>query len=370
MEITAIDATTHAVPVEPPLLDRAIEVPIVFVTVETDTGHTGYGETGYLYLQGVREYVNREIAPLLVGADPREPVGIQRRLRAELNPRDQTGVWSSAVSAVDIALWDLAGKHYGEPVWRLLGGARNEVPAYVTFGLSEYSRDQLVEVAENLVADGTDKLKMVVGAEDRPDPIRDARRIHAVREAIGEDVELMIDANYGYSPNRALEFCNRVENANLTWFEEPVSGNDPARLAELRSRTRIPIAAGQNEGDRFRFQRLIDAGAVDIPQPNVCFVGGFTEARRVAAIASANNLLVANGGAWPLHNLHLQGGVENGWRVEFHYLVWKADEQIYEETPEPDGGAVLLPEGPGLGLEPVEERLAETETDRPGDMDP
>ena len=151
MEITAVEATTHAVPVEPPLLDREIDVPIVFVAVETDTGHTGFGETGYLYLQGVREYVDREIAPLLMGADPREPVRIQRRLRSELNPRDQTGVWSSAVSAVDIACWDLAGKHFDEPVWRLLGGARDEVPAYVTFGLSEYSQDQLVEVAEDLV---------------------------------------------------------------------------------------------------------------------------------------------------------------------------------------------------------------------------
>lgn len=360
LKITEVRATLHRVPVEVPLLQEKIVTAIVFVAVETDAGVAGYGLTRGSQRFAVREFINREAAPFLRGKNPLETERVWSQLYKQFNPRAQTGMWSSAVSAIDIALWDIKGKHYKEPVWRLLGGAQNPVPAYVTFGLRHYSQEQLVEVARQLVAQGEKRLKMVV-AVDPENPKADAARVRAVREAVGDDVELMIDANYLFSFNRALELCRLVEPFGITWFEEPVYQNDAALLADLRRHTNIPLAAGQNEGHRFRHRELIVNRAVDIAQPNVCSVGGYTEAVKVAALAQAFNLPIANGGGWPHHNAHLHAAMANGWRVEFHFEMWGVGDRIYQEPPAPVNGWVTLPETPGLGLEPRWEALQEYE---------
>jgi L-rhamnonate dehydratase len=360
LQITDIKATMHRIAVEAPLLKEKIYTPIVFVAVETDEGLTGYGLTRGSQRYGVREFINREVAPFLRGRNPVETERIWQQLYQTFNPRSQTGMWSSAVSAIDIALWDIKGKHYKEPVWRLLGGAQNPVPAYITFGLKDYTKEQLIEVAKRYVAQGEYRLKMVVAVE--PDnPAVDAQRVQAVREAVGDGVELMIDANYLFSFNRALELCRLVEPFAITWFEEPVYQNDANLLADLRRHTSIPIAAGQNEGHRFRHRELIANRAVDIAQPNVCSVGGYTEAVKVAAMAQAYNIPIANGGGWPHHNMHLQAAMANGWRVEFHYVMWSVGNTIYHQPPAPDHGWVTLPETPGLGLEPRWDALKEYE---------
>jgi L-alanine-DL-glutamate epimerase-like enolase superfamily enzyme len=360
LKITDVKATLHRVPVEVPLLQEKLVTAIVFLTVETDVGVAGHGLTCGSQRFGIREFVNRELAPFLRGKNPLETERVWNQLYKQFNPRAQTGMWSSAVSAIDIALWDIKGKHYKEPVWRLLGGAQNPVPAYVTFGVKQYSKEQLVEVAKQLVAQGEKRLKMVV-AVDPENPKVDAARVRAVREAVGDDVELMIDANYLFSFNRALELCKLVEPYHITWFEEPVYQNDAVLLADLRRHTSIPIAAGQNEGHRFRHRELIANHAVDIVQPNVCSVGGYTEAVKVAAMAQAFNLPIANGGGWPHHNAHLQAAMANGWRVEFHFEMWGVGDRIYKEPPAPVNGWVTLPETPGLGLEPRSDALREYE---------
>ena len=359
IKITSVQATIHSIPVHVPLLEKTVKRSIVFVEVKTDGGVTGYGLTGGVQRFGIREFINRELAPFLKGRNPLETEGLWHQMFLTFNPRAQTGVWSSAVSAVDIALWDIKGKHYREPVWRLLGGAKKKVPAYITFGLLEFDRPQLVEMARRYVAEGQDKLKMVVAVNNAEDPAEDAARVKTVREAIGDKVELMMDANYLFSFNRALELAKRVEPYNITWFEEPLYGNDARLLAQLRQKSSVPISAGQNEGSRFRHLELLIHGAVDILQPNVCYVGGFTEGLKVAAMAQAFNILLANGGGWPHHNMHLQAAVANGWRVEFHYLMWKVGEAIYQSTPKPEKGWVTLTEEPGLGLEPKKEVLEE-----------
>lgn len=353
MRITEVKATTYDAAVQLPLLDSTEDFTMALARVETDDGTVGYGETGYLYPEATASFIDREIAAEVEGMNPLETDRIWETLYEKLNPRAQTGVWSTAVSAVDIALWDVKGKHYGEPVWRLLGGARSTVPTYVTFGFADYDIDQLQTLAESLVGEGHEGLKMVVAATENATPRSDAERVRAVRAAVGDDIDLMIDANYGYALEEALELCNRIENQQIAWFEEPVAGNDVDLLSILRQRTRIPIAAGQNEGHSHRHRRLIESG-VDISQPNVCFVGGFTEGRRVAALAKAHHLRIANGGGWPFQNMHLQGGVANGSRVEFHLPVWEANKEMYESLPAPENGVVSLPDTPGLGLEPVE----------------
>ncbi|MDP9129224.1 MAG: mandelate racemase/muconate lactonizing enzyme family protein, partial [Candidatus Binatota bacterium] len=268
MKITNVKASIHRVPVEVPLLKEKIVTPIVFTTVETDMGVTGYGLTRGGQRFGMKEFINREVAPFLRGKNPLETERVWNDLLKQFNARVQTGMWSSAVSTIDIALWDIKGKHYKEPVWRLLGGAQNPVQAYVTFGLKQYSKEQLVEVAKQLVKQGEKRLKMVV-AVDPENPKVDAERVRAVCKAVGDDVEIMIDANYLFSYNRALELCKMVEPLGITWFEEPVYQNDALLLADLRRHTSIPIAAGQNEGHRFRHRELIANRAVDIAQPNV-----------------------------------------------------------------------------------------------------
>jgi len=360
LKITDVKATLHRIPIDVPLLKEKIVTSILFAAVETDLGVTGYGLTRGAQRLGMREFINRELAPFLRGKNPLETERIWNQLYKQFNPRAQTGMWSSAVSAIDIALWDIKGKHYQEPVWRLLGGAQNPVPAYVTFGLKQYTKEQLVEVAKQLVAQGEKRLKMVVAVEPE-NPKLDAERVRAVRAAVGDEVELMIDANYLFSFNRALELCKLVEPLGITWFEEPVYQNDAALLADLRRHTNIPLAAGQNEGHRFRHRELIVNHAVDIAQPNVCSVGGYTEAVKVAALAQAFNLPIANGGGWPHHNMHLQAAMANGWRVEFHFEMWGVGDKIYKEPAAPVDGWVTLPETAGLGLEPRFETLKEFE---------
>ena len=347
-------------PVEVPLLKDPIVTSVLFVAVETDTGITGYGLTRGSQRFAMKEFINREAGPFLKDKNPLETERVWNQLLKQFNARVQTGMWSSAVSAIDIALWDIKGKHYKEPVWRLLGGAQNPVQAYVTFGLRHYTKEQLIEVAKQLVKQGETRLKMVV-AVDPENPRIDAERVKAVRKAVGDEVELMIDANYMFSFNRALELCKLLEPYHITWFEEPVYQNDALLLADLRRHTSIPIAAGQNEGHRFRHRELIANHAVDIAQPNVCSVGGYTEAVKVAALAQAFNLPIANGGGWPHHNMHLQAAMANGWRVEFHFEMWGVGDKIYKEPPAPVNGWVTLLDTPGLGLEPRFDALKELE---------
>jgi len=360
MKVTKIEATTHQVPARVPLLKDPVMREIVFVRVETDGGLTGYGMTGPIQRFAVRELINREIAPLLVGTDPFATERHWYDLFYRLNPRAQTGAWSSAVSAVDIALWDLKGKQVNQPVWRLLGGYSQTVPAYITFGLLDYDREQLVTVAKHFVAEGHDKLKMVVAINGAQDPAEDAARVKAVREAVGGGIELMVDANYLFAFHHALDLCKRIEPYQIKWFEEPVYGNDARLLANLRRQTRIPISAGQNEGHKWRHRELLIHGAVDILQPNVVYVGGYTEAVKVAAMAQAFNLPIANGGGWPHHNAHLIAGVANGWRVEFHVPMWVTGETVFRDPPKPVRGTVTLSDRPGLGLEPNEDALRDT----------
>ncbi|MGH9468727.1 MAG: mandelate racemase/muconate lactonizing enzyme family protein [Terriglobia bacterium] len=359
LRIRSVKASVHNVPVKVPLLNRNLKTQFVFVEVNTDEGLTGYGLTGNLQSFGVRELINRQLAPFLKGSSALDTEARWQEMFLTFNPRYQTGAWSSAVSAIDIALWDLKGKYLKQPVWRLLGGAKQTVPAYITFGLLEFKRDQLVEMVKRFVAEGQNKFKMVVAIDNGADPAEDLARVKAVREAIGANDDLMIDGNYLFPINRALELAKWVEPYNITWFEEPLYGNDARLLRQLRERCSVPISAGQNEGSRFRHLELLQHGSIDILQPNVCYVGGYTEGLKVAGMAQAFNVLVADGGGWPHHNMHLQAAVSNGWRVEFHYLMWKVGETIYKSTPEPVKGFVTLTEEPGLGLEPNREALEE-----------
>jgi L-alanine-DL-glutamate epimerase-like enolase superfamily enzyme len=284
------------------------------------------------------------------------------RLYWLLSPRGQTGYASHAIAAVDVALWDLKGKALKQPVWRLLGGARGKVPVYTTFGFGTYGRDELAAAAKWWVGRGHKRLKMVVGhhglqRRDEPRPleeviVEDARRVRAVRDAVGMDVDLHVDANCSLDSFHAERLARAMEPMGISFFEEPVKENDIPSLLALKKATSIPLAAGQNEGLAWRFRDLIASRAVDIIQPNVVIGGGYTQCARIAGMASAFNLPLANGGAWAHHNMHLHAGLANGGLVEYHYAAVKVCEAIYGPLPTPEAGWLTLPEAPGLGFSP------------------
>lgn len=366
MKIKDIRTSLHTTSIEIPLLagkvagyGREEQKLFVVCEVETDEGIVGYGLTGHFLAQAVVAALEKHFLPVVRDMDPRDVEAIHQRVAAKLNPRAMTGTVSMALSCLDIALWDIQGKQAGRSVTRLLGGCRERVPAYVTFGFPQYDRDQLAEAARLHVANGFRSLKTVVGV-DKGGWREDAARVRVIREAVGDDIDLMMDANYLFSPVEAKLLCRAVEDCDITWFEEPLYQNDARALADLRRSTRIPLAAGQMEGHRWRLRELVEHQAVDILQPNCTYCGGYTEARKAAHLAQTYNLPIANGGGWPLFNMHTMAGLANGWLVEWHLGMVSVGETLFIDPPRPENGILTIPDRPGLGLEIDRDGLKDT----------
>lgn len=358
-----IKARVHEVPVTIPLIDEPIERRrFVSCEIFTEDGVTGFGLTGQFLPFSIREALTKHLLPLLKGVDIRDTEAVHAMVWKKLNPRSQTGVISHALAALDIAIWDAQGKAAGRTIAQLLGGYSDKAPAYVTFGFPEYTFEQLLEAARLQIDAGVERLKMVVGVHPKGWQ-EDARRVHAVRDLIGDRAELAIDANYMFSPLEAFLLAREVADANLTWFEEPLFSNDPKALADLRSRVPMPLSAGQMDGHRWRLREFVDAGSVDILQPNVCYSGGYTESRKVAHLAQAYNMPVANGGGWPHFNMQLIAGVMNGWRVEFHLGMQQVGERIFPDAPRPKDNEIVIPDAPGLGMTIDQDFLSSTTID-------
>ena len=377
MKITRVAATPLHLPisVEASGRTKTTSLSLCIVDVETDDGLIGTGMTAITEEEVVASVVNDIAAHALIGMDPMRHEQIWERLYWLLTPRGQSGYASHAIAALDLALWDLKGKALGQPCWRLLGGARAEVPVYATFGFAFFERDELAEAAKSWVERGFKRLKMTVGhhglaRRDEPRPLdaliaEDVQRIRAVREAVGPEVQIYIDANCSLDYFHALSLAQRIEEYGISFFEEPVSQNDIPNLVKLRNKTSIPLAAGQNEGLASRFRDMLVAQAVDVVQPNACITGGFTQCLRIAGMASAFNTRFANGGAWPHHNMHLHAGLANGSLVEYHSVAVDCCKMVFDDLPVPSDGVLALPERPGLGFEPNRERVAEL-AKRPG----
>jgi L-rhamnonate dehydratase len=370
MKIVRVTATPLNVPlhISLPGVKRTSSLEACFVEVETDAGMTGHGLAAITRETVIAEIVNGVIAPAIKGDDPLANELIWDKLYWALMPRGQTGFAAQALSAVDIALWDIRGKAFGQPVWRLLGGARQRVPLYATFGFNFFDREQLAAAAKLWVSQGYRRLKMVVGhealrrRETRPMMgviYEDAARVRAVREAVGPDIELYIDANCSLDLYHATRLAELVKPYGISFFEEPITQNDALQMAQLRRATGMPLACGQNEGLIFRFRDLLLREAVDYLQPNVVSSGGYTQCTKIAGLAAAFNVPLANGGAWQYHNMHLQAGLANGGLVEMHYLADLLYKQIYCGLPEPKDGWLTLPDTPGLGFEPDRDAIGD-----------
>jgi len=370
--IASVRATPLNLPVSlssPSGQSRSTSLSLCLVDVELDDGRIGTGMTAITEEEVVAAIVNEVAAHALVGLDPLRHEQAWDRLYWLLTPRGQSGYASHAIAAIDLALWDLKGQLLGQPCWRLLGGARTQVPVYATFGFAFFERDELAAAAQSWVDRGFTRLKMTVGhhalqRRDEPRPLADVvaedlRRMRAVRDAVGPDVQLFIDANCSLDYFHALWLAQRAEDLGVAFFEEPVSQNDVPTLARLRAKTRMPLAAGQNEALASRFRDFLVAQAVDVVQPNACITGGFTQCQRIAGLAAAFNAQFANGGAWPHHNMHLHAGLANGTLVEYHSVAVECCKLVFDGLPEPQQGMLALPERPGLGFSPRRDRIAE-----------
>lgn len=377
MKITRVSATPLNLPITVNAAGKSktTSLSLCLVDVETDTGLVGTGMTAITEEEVIGSIVNDIAAHALVGFDPMRHEQVWEKLYWLLTPRGQSGYASHAIAAIDLALWDIKGQALGLPCWQLLGGARHQVPVYATFGFAFFDRDELAEAAKAWVGRGFRRLKMTVGhhglqRRDEPRPLadviaEDVQRIRAVREAVGPGVEIYIDGNCSLDYFHAQSLAKRIEQYDITFFEEPVSQNDIPNLVKLRGRTSIPLAAGQNEGLASRFRDMLVAQAVDVVQPNACITGGFTQVQRIAGMAQAFNTRFANGGAWPHHNMHLHAGLANGSLVEYHSVAVDCCSLVFDDLPVPENGVLTLPDKPGLGFKPNRERIADL-AKRPG----
>ncbi|MBC5784254.1 mandelate racemase/muconate lactonizing enzyme family protein [Ramlibacter sp. USB13] len=377
MKIASVRATPLNLPITMGTGARAksTSLSLCLVDVELDDGRVGTGMTAITEEEVIASVVNDVAGHALVGMDPLRHEQIWDRLYWLLTPRGQSGYASHAIAAIDLALWDLKGQILGQPVWKLFGGARAQVPVYATFGFAFFDREELAAAAKSWVERGFKRLKMTVGhhalqRRDEPRPLaeviaEDVKRIEAVRSAVGPDVQIFIDANCSLDYFHASALAQRIEDLGIAFFEEPVSQNDIPNMVKLRQKTRIPLAAGQNEGLASRFRDMLAAQAVDVVQPNACITGGYTQCLRIAGMAAAFNAQFANGGAWPHHNMHLHAGLANGSLVEYHSVAVEVCKQVFDGLPEPTHGMLALPDTPGLGFKPNRERVAEL-AKRPG----
>ena len=372
MEIIKVQASPLKIPVnfEELGVDHRSINHITHVEIETDSGIFGYGLTSITQSRPVAEAINSVLGPSIIGMDPTLSESIWNKLYWTATPWAQSGYASHAISAIDLAIWDIKGKTQSLPIWRLLGGAHTSVPIYATCGFSFMSNSEMVEVVGRVVDKGFTGVKLQVGrpgldykglAPDLNSLIKsDINRIKNIRESIGPGIEIAVDAACRLDYVSALKLCQGLEEFDISFFEEPIAQNDVGLLAKLRQKTNIPLTAGQNEGLAYRFRDLLVSQAVDIVQPNIIITGGLSQCLKIAGMASAFNVQISNGGGAPLHNVHFQAGVSNGTAVEYQYNAVAACNVLYGVKPVHENGCMILPEKPGFGLTPNRDIVRDT----------
>jgi D-galactarolactone cycloisomerase len=333
------------------------------VEIETADGITGWGEC-YGPSAVAKAYIETQFVPRIIGRDAFDVEVIWEDLYNRIKDYGARGMVTSAMSGIDIALWDIIGKACGQPIHKLIGGAhRTEVTAYAT-GLYFIDMDRLieeaVEEARDYVEQGFVAVKMKIGLGD---PKLDIRRVAAVREAIGEKVRLMVDANHCFTVPQAIRLGRELEKLDVEWFEEPISPEDIDGYVEVTRALDMAVAGGENEFTRWGFRDLVVRKAMDIVQPDVCAAGGISECRKIATLASAHGVECvphawgsAIGLAATLHFLASLPDQPPSFRpmpplLEFEQCENPFRDHLSLEPIKLERGKVQIPTGPGLGIE-------------------
>lgn len=329
---------------------------LICVLVRDDDGLEGLGYTYTVGAGGlaVHTLIDRYLKPLLLGRDPGQIEQLWQTMWWALHYGGRGGQTVLAISALDIALWDLAGKRAGLPLWRLLGGFDARVPCYAGGIDLQFPLPQLLEQSDGFREAGFRAIKMKVGRDSLRE---DVERVQAMREHLGADFPLMADANMRWSVDQAIRAARALSPFGLVWLEEPTIPDDFAGHARIVGETGHPIAAGENLHSLYEFKQLIATGGVTFPEPDVSNCGGVTVFMKVCRLAEAFNLPVTSHGVHDL-TVGLLAASPNRSYLEAHGFGL---ERFLEQTmPIIDGNAIAS-ERPGHGVSLVWERLAEHE---------
>jgi len=338
------------------------------VEVITDTGLVGWGEC--FGPSRPAAAMVRAYEPWLIGADPLATDKIWQDLYAAFRDQGQKGVPICAISGIDIALWDIKGKHFNAPIHQLMGGPiRTEVKAYATGTYRKRTGDPMDYICEEVArykAEGFSAVKLKIGF----DVDEDVALIEKVRQTIGPDMGLMLDANHGFDAIDAIRLAQAVEHLNIGWFEEPVPPEDLDGYLAVKASTSIPMAGGECEYTRFGFRNILTAGAIDYLQPDTCAAGGLSECKKIADMANAFGVRmiphVWGTGIGLSASLNLLAVLPHNppgrrpWEpmLEFDRSEHPARQAIMANPIEHVNGVVTIPTGPGLGIEIDREALA------------
>jgi len=359
MKITSVEPILIAVPYEhggpkPQRVGGAWStMDTLFVRIETDAGIVGWGEAfGFAVSPVTMTAIARIVAPLCIGRDPADPASFMADLHRKVQNMGRNGPVGFALSGIDIALWDIAGKRAGQPLHHLLGGQRrSRIPTYAS--LLRYGTPELVaRSAAEAVARGYAYVKLHESTVEA---------VAAARAAVGPGIALMLDTNCAWTPDEAAAMARRLEPYDLAWLEEPISPpDDYAGLAGLRRTAKVPVAAGENAGNVNDINMMTGMSAVDVVQPSVTKIGGIDEMRRAIALAQARGVRVAPHspyfGPGLIATLHVIATMDGDVACERFYCDLAASplgEAIVAEN-----GFMRVPDGPGLGVA-IDERVIE-----------
>jgi L-alanine-DL-glutamate epimerase-like enolase superfamily enzyme len=337
----------------------------LIVEIFTDEGLAGIGNAA-LAPQVTKQVIDLYLNPILIGADPWESEFLWQQMYRKTMAFGRKGVVMAAISAVDIALWDILGKSARQPVYRLLGGkTKTRIPVYAS-RLYSSPLDQLAAEAKRYKEDGYKAMKLRFGwgpTDGAPGMRRNVDLVRTVRETVGDEIDVMADAYMGWTLDYAKRMIPLLEPFHLRWLEEPVTPDDIHGYAELKRAARIPIAGGEHEHTIYGFRELLEARAVDYIQFDTNRVGGITQARKIAAMAEAHSIPVIPH-AGQMHNYHVVMANVNSPMAEYfpvvdvevgNELFW----YIFDGEPRAKDGFIDLNENaPGLGLTINEESLA------------
>ncbi len=364
MKIARVQAHVLEAPIKEPFswsFNSTSKRASCIVEIVTDTGIEGWGECfGPADLNAA---IVRAYAGYLIGQDPLNTEGLWQLLYEKFRDQGQKGLTVAALSGVDIALWDIKGKHFNAPVSQLMGGPmRTDVEAYATgtYRLNHGDpHDYVIKEVQGYRKEGFRGIKLKIGF----DVDEDAALIRATRKAIGPDCKLMLDANHGFDTVEAIQLGNKVASENVYWFEEPVIPEDLTAYREVRMRQPIPVAGGECEFTRYGFREILTQGAIDILQPDTCAAGGLSECKKIADMAAAFGIRhiphvwgTAIGLSAALHLIAVLPALPLRLTPREPLLEFDRSEppfrQAVVKTPiEHENGRVRIPTGPGLGIE-------------------
>ncbi len=346
MKIRSVESFVLRIPTQKPIALAFPEHALVVARVATDEGIGGLGYSlafGGGGAEAIHVYLETRLTPLLLGEDPLFVERLWEKMyRADRGIKRQ-GIAGYAVSALDIALWDVAGKAANLPLFKMWGAVTDRVPVYGSGGWPQYSIDDLLGEAKRYRALGCRYYKMKI---HHPDPRVNRQRVETVREALGDDVGLMVDVNQRLDVMANIRQAALLEDLDLVWYEEPVTADDIAACAEVAHAIRIPVATGENHYTRYEFRELIERRAARYLMPDVCRANGFSETLKIARLAAAHQVLVS---PHVVHELSLQvlGAIANGFLAE--WIDW-APADLFDGMPTCEDGHFRLSDRPGHGI--------------------